>query len=130
MQQIADWLKKLVIAEYLQRFVENCQVLPELRIKSTLRAIRELGNTSGTPTASLIIRRSNKAQRQCRVRHGPGGQEACEDDQRHFPGIAGSRASARQHWRHGFAHQDDGDQNAACRCDRSLQRGRKWKYGH
>jgi hypothetical protein len=62
MQQIADWLKKLGMSEYAERFGENdidMTVLPDLtdqhlkdlgvslghRLKM-LRAIRELGNAS------------------------------------------------------------------------------------
>ena len=67
MQQIADWLKKLGMSEYTDRFVENridISVLPDLteqhlkdlgialgdRLKM-LRAIRDLGNASATVTA-------------------------------------------------------------------------------
>ena len=62
MQQIADWLKKLGMSEYAERFAENridLSVLPDLtdqhleklgvalgdRLK-ILRAIRDIGNTS------------------------------------------------------------------------------------
>ena len=62
MQQIADWLKKLGMSEYAERFVENkidISVLPDLteqhlndlgvalgdRLKM-LRAIRDLGSAS------------------------------------------------------------------------------------
>ena len=70
MQQIADWLKKLGMSEYAQRFAENdidASVLPELtdqdlkdlgvslgHRRKMLRAIRDLANASGavtTPTA-------------------------------------------------------------------------------
>jgi hypothetical protein len=68
MQQIADWLKKLGMAEYAEGFAQNkidISVLPDLteqhlkdlgialgdRLK-LLRAIRELGNTSAVVTAS------------------------------------------------------------------------------
>jgi hypothetical protein len=67
MQQIADWLKKLGMSEYTDRFVENridISVLPDLtdqhlkdlgialgdRLK-ILRAIRDLGNVSAAVTA-------------------------------------------------------------------------------
>ena len=74
MQQIADWLEKLDMSEYVQRFAENridLTVLPELtdqhlkelaiplgdRLKM-LRAIRELSNTNPTspqpPLTKLI----------------------------------------------------------------------------
>jgi SAM domain (Sterile alpha motif) len=62
MQQIADWLKRLGISEYAQRFVENriaLSVLPDLTDqdleklgvllgdrRKMLRAIRDLGNVS------------------------------------------------------------------------------------
>jgi class 3 adenylate cyclase/predicted ATPase len=67
MQEIADWLKKLGMAEYAQRFVENridLSVLPELTDqdlekmgvllgdrRKMLRAIRDLGNTAVAVTA-------------------------------------------------------------------------------
>src|SRR5215469_6473709 len=68
MQQIADWLKKLGMSEYAERFVENkidISVLPDLteqhlkdlgvalgdRLKM-LRAIRDLGNASPAVTAA------------------------------------------------------------------------------
>src|SRR5215469_3879507 len=68
MQQIADWLKKLGMSEYAERFVENkidISVLPDLteqhlkdlgvalgdRLKM-LRAIRDLGNASPAVTAT------------------------------------------------------------------------------
>jgi SAM domain (Sterile alpha motif) len=67
MQQIADWLKKLDMSEYAERFAENdidMAVLPDLtdqhlkdlgvslghRLK-LLRAIRDLGGTSVAVTA-------------------------------------------------------------------------------
>jgi len=62
MQQIGDWLKKLGMSEYAQRFVENridLSVLPDLMDqdlekmgvslgdhRKMLRAIRDLGSTS------------------------------------------------------------------------------------
>ena len=66
MQQIADWLEKLGMSEYLQRFAENridCSVLPDLtdlhlkdlglplgdRLKM-LRAIRELSDAGSVPS--------------------------------------------------------------------------------
>ena len=67
MQQIAEWLKKLGVAEYLQRFVENridLSVLPDLTDqdleklgvllddrRKMLRAIRNLDNVSVAATA-------------------------------------------------------------------------------
>src|SRR5215475_8991173 len=69
MQQIGDWLKKLGMSEYAQRFVENridLSVLPDLTDqdlekmgvllgdrRKMLRAIRDLGNASTDVTASL-----------------------------------------------------------------------------
>ena len=63
MQQIEDWLEKLGMSEYAQRFVENridLSVLPDLTDqdleklgvllgdrRKLLRAIRDLGNASG-----------------------------------------------------------------------------------
>jgi hypothetical protein len=69
MQQIADWLKKLGMAEYAQRFVENridlC-VLPDphrSRLgkmgvllgdrRKMLRAIRELGAVAAIPYVGI-----------------------------------------------------------------------------
>jgi class 3 adenylate cyclase len=68
MQQIADWLKKLGMSEYAQRFVENridLSVLPDLTDqdlkdlgvllgdrRKLLRAIRDLGGASVAVTAS------------------------------------------------------------------------------
>src|SRR5215472_7891994 len=67
MQQIADWLKKLGMSEYTDRFVENridLSVLPELTDqdlekmgvflgdrRKMLRAIRDLGGASVAVTA-------------------------------------------------------------------------------
>ena len=67
MQQIADWLKKLGMSEYAQRFADNdidASVLPELtdqdlkdlgvslgHRRKMLRAIRDLGNASVAVTA-------------------------------------------------------------------------------
>jgi SAM domain (Sterile alpha motif) len=67
MQQIAEWLKKLGVAEYLQRFVENrvdLSVLPDLTDqdleklgvsrrdrRKMLHAVRELGSVSVGATA-------------------------------------------------------------------------------
>jgi class 3 adenylate cyclase len=67
MQKIADWLKKLGMSEYAERFAENdidASVLPELtdqdlkdlgvslgRRRKMLRAIRDLGNASVAATA-------------------------------------------------------------------------------
>jgi len=69
MQQIADWLKKLGMSEYAQRFVENridLSVLPDLTDRDLenpgvllgdrpkmLRAIRDLGNVSVAVAAPL-----------------------------------------------------------------------------
>jgi class 3 adenylate cyclase/predicted ATPase len=68
MQQIADWLKKLGMSEYAERFAEECieiDVLPELtdqdleklgiplgHRRRMLRAIRDLGGASVAVTAS------------------------------------------------------------------------------
>ena len=68
MQQIADWLKKLGMSEYTNRFVENrvdLSVLPDLTDqdlkdlgvllgdrRKLLRAIRDLGSASAAVTAS------------------------------------------------------------------------------
>src|SRR6516164_3395328 len=68
MQQIADWLKKLGMSEYAERFAENridLSVLPDLTDqdlkdlgvllgdrRKLLRAIRELGNVSVAVAAS------------------------------------------------------------------------------
>src|SRR6516164_1476166 len=67
MQQIADWLKKLGMSEYAERFAENridLSVLPDLTDqdlkdlgvllgdrRKLLRAIRDLGNASVAATA-------------------------------------------------------------------------------
>ena len=67
MQQISDWLGKLGMSEYVQRFVENrvdLSVLPDLTDqdleklgvllgdrRKMLRAIRDLGNVSVAVTA-------------------------------------------------------------------------------
>src|ERR1700756_5338729 len=67
MQQIADWLQKLGMSEYTQRFAENridLSVLPELTDqdleklgillgdrRKILRAIRELGGAAAAPAA-------------------------------------------------------------------------------
>jgi hypothetical protein len=69
MQQIADWLKKLGMSEYAQRFVENridLSVLPDLTDqdleklgvllgdrRKMLRAIRDLGSASVAATGTL-----------------------------------------------------------------------------
>jgi hypothetical protein len=66
-QQIADWLKKLDMCEYAQRFADNdidASVLPELtdqdlkdlgvslgHCRKMLRAIRDLGGASVAATA-------------------------------------------------------------------------------
>jgi SAM domain (Sterile alpha motif) len=67
MQQIADWLKKLGMSEYVERFAENridLSVLPDLTDqdlkdlgvvlgdrRKMLRAIRDLGSASVAVTA-------------------------------------------------------------------------------
>jgi class 3 adenylate cyclase len=89
MQQIADWLKKLGMSEYTDRFVENridISVLPDLteqhlkdlgialgdRLKM-LRAIRDLSNVSvavtapSVPTATEPTRRDDAERRQLTV---------------------------------------------------------------
>jgi hypothetical protein len=89
MQQIADWLKKLGMAEYARRFAENridLSVLPDIRDqdlekigvllgdrRKMLRAIRDLGNTSvavATPSAPVATespRRDEAERRQLTV---------------------------------------------------------------
>jgi class 3 adenylate cyclase/predicted ATPase len=89
MQQIADWLKKLGMSEYTQRFVENrvdLSVLPDLTDqdleklgvllgdrRKMLRAIRDLGNFSAAvaapsePVATEPIRRDDAERRQLTV---------------------------------------------------------------
>jgi SAM domain (Sterile alpha motif) len=70
MEQIADWLKKLGMFEYTDRFIENridLSVLEELTDqdlkdlgvvlgdrRKMLRAIRDLGNASAAVTASSV----------------------------------------------------------------------------
>jgi len=89
MQQIADWLKKLGMSEYAERFVENdidMAVLPDLtdqhlkdlgvslghRLKM-LRAIRDLSSVSvavtasSTPVATEPTRRDDAERRQLTV---------------------------------------------------------------
>ena len=79
MQKIANWLKKLGMSEYAERFVENridLSVLPDLTDqdlekmgvllgdrRKMLRAIRDLGTTSLAVTASSTPRggRANSA---------------------------------------------------------------------
>jgi class 3 adenylate cyclase len=79
MQQIADWLKKLGMAEYTDRFVENridLSVLPDLTDqdleklgvllgdrRKILRAIRDLGNASAAVTAPSAPEETEPAQR-------------------------------------------------------------------
>jgi len=75
MQQIADWLKKLGMSEYTERFVENHidqniireltdQDLKDIGVVSLnhrrklLRAIQELGETAATLTATNPKQRS------------------------------------------------------------------------
>src|SRR5215469_14310698 len=89
MQQIADWLKKLGMSEYAERFVENridLSVLPDLTDqdlekmgvllgdrRKMLRAIRDLGTTSlavtasSTPVAAEPTRRADAERRQLTV---------------------------------------------------------------
>jgi class 3 adenylate cyclase/tetratricopeptide (TPR) repeat protein len=89
MQQIADWLKKLGMSEYAQRFVENridLNVLPDLTDqdlkdlgvvlgdrRKMLRAIRDLGNASAAvrapsaPVATEPARRDDAERRQLTV---------------------------------------------------------------
>jgi len=89
MQQIADWLKKLGMSEYINRFVENridLSVLPELTDqdlkdlgvllgdrRKLLRAIRDLGNASvavtapSTPMETEPARRDDAERRQLTV---------------------------------------------------------------
>src|SRR5215472_15282098 len=89
MEQIADWLKKLGMSEYADRFVENridISVLPDLteqhlkdlgialgdRLK-ILRAIRDLGGASvavtepSAPVATEPTRRDDAERRQLTV---------------------------------------------------------------
>src|SRR5215475_2823293 len=89
MQQIADWLKKLGMSEYAQRFIENridLSVLPDLTDqdleklgvflgdrRKMLRAIRDLGNApvavtaSSAPAATEPTRRDDAERRQLTV---------------------------------------------------------------
>jgi SAM domain (Sterile alpha motif) len=89
MQQTADWLKKLGMSEYAQKFAENdiaTGVLPELtdqdlkhlgvslgHRRKMLRAIRDLGNAPIAVTASSAsgatepIRRDDAERRQLTV---------------------------------------------------------------
>jgi class 3 adenylate cyclase/predicted ATPase len=89
MQQIADWLKKLGMAEYAQRFAENridLSVLPDLTDqdlekmgvllgdrRKMLRAIRDLGTTlvavsaPSAPVAAEPTRRDGAERRQLTV---------------------------------------------------------------
>src|SRR5215467_14126796 len=90
MQQVADWLKKLGMSEYTDRFVENHidesiireltdQDLKDLGVVSLghrrkmLRAIRDLGNASATvtapsaPVATEPIRQDDAERRQLTV---------------------------------------------------------------
>src|SRR6516225_869716 len=88
-QQIADWLKKLGMSEYINRFVENridLSVLPELTDqdlkdlgvllgdrRKLLRASRDLGNASvavtapSTPMETEPARRDDAERRQLTV---------------------------------------------------------------
>ena len=89
MQQIADWLKKLGMSEYTERFAENridLSVLPDLTDqdlkdlgvllgdrRKMLRAIRDLGNVSvavtapSAPTETEPTRRDDAERRQLTV---------------------------------------------------------------
>jgi class 3 adenylate cyclase len=86
MQQIADWLKKLGMSEYLQRFVENridLSVLPDLTDqdleklgvllgdrRKMLRAIHDFGGGSvaaAAPVATEPPRRDEGERRQLTV---------------------------------------------------------------
>jgi class 3 adenylate cyclase len=89
MQQIADWLKKLGMSEYAQRFAESdidTSVLPELtdqdlkdlgislgHRRKMLRAIRDLGGVSvaatapPAPVATEPARRDDAERRQLTV---------------------------------------------------------------
>jgi class 3 adenylate cyclase len=89
MQQIADWLKKLGMSEYTDRFVENRidlsvlqdltdQDLKDLGVvlgdrRKMLRAIRDLGNASvavpapSTPVGTESARRDDAERRQLSV---------------------------------------------------------------
>src|SRR6476659_8823179 len=79
MQQIADWLEKLGMSEYAQRFAENridLSVLPDLtdqhlkdlgialgdRLKM-LRAIRELADVLAPPPAFTELKSQDSAER-------------------------------------------------------------------
>jgi len=77
MQQIGDWLKKLGMSEYAQRFVENridLSVLPDLMDqdlekmgvllgdrRKMLRAIRDLGSASIAVTAPSAAAETERA---------------------------------------------------------------------
>jgi class 3 adenylate cyclase len=89
MQQIADWLKKLGMSEYVERFVENridLSILPDLTDqdleklgvllgdrRKILRAIRDLGNAEisvtspSTPVATKPTRQDDAERRQLTV---------------------------------------------------------------
>jgi SAM domain (Sterile alpha motif) len=92
MQQIADWLKKLGMSEYAQRFAENdidMAVLPDLtdqhlkdlgvslghRLKMQ-RAIRDLCNAS-----AAVTRRRRTPPAYCDV-HRPRGLDGALDEAR------------------------------------------------
>jgi SAM domain (Sterile alpha motif) len=94
MQEIADWLKKLGMAEYAQRFVENrvdLSVLPDLTDqdleklgvllgdrRKMLRAIRDLGTISAAVTASPmpVPPEGRRTSRASAGQYGPG--QHCE----------------------------------------------------
>ena len=66
MQQIADWLQKLGLGQYAQRFAENdvsFSILPDL----TDQDLKEIG------VASLGHRRQLLRTNPCRYRDGPCG---------------------------------------------------------
>jgi class 3 adenylate cyclase len=94
MQQMADWLKKLGMAEYAERFAENdieIDVLPELtdhdleklglslgHRRRLLRAIRELGGpapaapqTAASPASQDTAERRQLTVMFCDLQHVP-----------------------------------------------------------
>jgi hypothetical protein len=83
MEQIADWLKKLGLSEYTERFVENgieIDVLSELtdqdleklgvllgHRRRMLRAIRDLGDNSAASTRPLTLVTTEPTRRRRRT---------------------------------------------------------------
>jgi class 3 adenylate cyclase len=74
MQQVADWLKKLGMSEYTDRFVENridlsVKDLKDLGVvlgdrRKMLRAIRELGGAAPAPAqAAISVSPAERAER-------------------------------------------------------------------